>query len=192
MDAEKSPEPLDLLKLLLDEGRLRVLGHLAGQPAGVRDLATQLGMKEGAVSHHVGKLSEAGLLSSRTENEQVVYALDAARVQALKRELFAATAAPAAATKAEDPAAKVLRNFVDGERLKEIPASQGKRLVILAWLASKFEVGVTYPERQVNEILQRHHPDYASLRRYLIDAGFMQRASGVYWRTPDQVGDTSA
>jgi hypothetical protein len=42
---------------------------------------------------------------------------------------------------------------------------------------------VTYPERQVNAILQEVDPDYATLRRYLVDAGLMQRDQGVYWRT---------
>lgn len=63
---------------------------------------------------------------------------------------------------------KVLRDFFEGTRLKEIPASPKKRLVILKWLARQFEYGHTYTEAQVNEIIQRHHPDSASLRRELI------------------------
>jgi hypothetical protein len=55
-------------------------------------------------------------------------------------------------------------------------------MVILEWLASEFEVGSTYPERAVNEILRRHHPDYATLRRALVDYGLMQREKGIYWR----------
>jgi hypothetical protein len=62
---------------------------------------------------------------------------------------------------------KVLKNFLSGEMLMEIPASRKKRLVILKWLVRFFEMGVTYPEPQVNEIIQRHHPDYATLRREL-------------------------
>jgi hypothetical protein len=27
------------------------------------------------------------------------------------------------------------------------------------------------------------HPDYAALRRYLVDAGFLDRAGGEYWRS---------
>jgi hypothetical protein len=65
-----------------------------------------------------------------------------------------------------------------------MPARQGKRLVILRWLVERFEPGVSYPERQVNEILQQVDPDYAMLRRYLVDAGLMQRDQGIYWRTP--------
>ena len=52
-----------------------------------------------------------------------------------------------------------------GERLKEIPASRKKREVILRWLAERFEVRRRYSEAEVNELLQRYHPDSATLRR---------------------------
>jgi hypothetical protein len=79
---------------------------------------------------------------------------------------------------------KVLRDFFEGERLKEIPASRKKREIILRWLAGRFEPGVRYGEREVNDILKRYHPDTATLRRELIaDAhALMRRENGVYWR----------
>ena len=78
---------------------------------------------------------------------------------------------------------KILTTFVQDGRLVRMPARQGKKLVILRWLVERFESGVMYPERQVNEILQQVDPDYAALRRYLVDAGLMQRELGIYWRT---------
>jgi len=54
--------------------------------------------------------------------------------------------------------------------------------VLLDVLAQEFEPGVRYPERVVNEILARFHPDTAALRRYLVDEEFMERDAGVYWR----------
>jgi hypothetical protein len=76
----------------------------------------------------------------------------------------------------------VLRDFFEGERLKEIPSRRKKRLVILKWLAEQFEHQHLYPEAQVNAIIQRHHPDTASLRRALVEEQLMQRESGLYWR----------
>src|SRR2546430_17288980 len=78
---------------------------------------------------------------------------------------------------------KVLRDFFEGTRLKEIPASRKKRSVILRWLATQFEQGILYKEAQVNEIIERHHPDTAWLRRELIAEKLMQRENGMYWRT---------
>ena len=83
---------------------------------------------------------------------------------------------------------KILATFVrDDGRLVRMPARHGKRLVILRWLVERFEPGVSYPERQVNEILAQVDPDYAMLRRYLVDAGLMQREQGIYWRS-EQAG----
>jgi hypothetical protein len=79
---------------------------------------------------------------------------------------------------------KILDTFVQDGRLVRMPARHSKRLVVLSWLVERFEPGGSYPERQVNEILQQVDPDYAMLRRYLVDAGLMQREQGIYRRTP--------
>jgi hypothetical protein len=81
-----------------------------------------------------------------------------------------------------DPAEVVLRRFVVDGRLVAIPANRSKRLVVLDHLAGLFEPGVRYREAEVNRTLAAYHPDYAALRRYLVDEGFMVRAGGVYWR----------
>jgi hypothetical protein len=79
---------------------------------------------------------------------------------------------------------RVLSNFMgpDG-RLRTIPTKLSKLTVVLDHLAQDFEHGQTYPEAQVNEMLRRYHPDYAALRRYLVENGFMTREDNVYWRT---------
>ena len=53
--------------------------------------------------------------------------------------------------------------------------------VRIHWLPKQLEMGVRCPEPELNERLRRYNPDYASLRRYLVDYGFMQREKGVYW-----------
>ena len=77
----------------------------------------------------------------------------------------------------------VLRRFLVDGRLVAIPAQRGKRLVVLDYLAALFEPGVRYREAEVNQALRAYHPDFAALRRYLVDEGFMQREQGTYWRT---------
>jgi hypothetical protein len=79
---------------------------------------------------------------------------------------------------------QVLRNFLtDDDRLRTIPSKQSKLLVVLDRLAQEFEPGRTYPEAEVNEILQRFHPDFAALRRYLVENSFLTREDNVYWRS---------
>ncbi len=77
---------------------------------------------------------------------------------------------------------KVLNNYLDGVRIIQIPASRKKRLVILRWLVRKFELDLIYKESQVNEIINNHHSDYATLRRELIGYQLMERENGFYWR----------
>ncbi|MGD9960859.1 DUF2087 domain-containing protein [Nocardioides sp.] len=78
----------------------------------------------------------------------------------------------------------VLHNFLspDGS-LHTIPTKRAKLLVVLDHLAQEFDLGRTYPEAEVNAILERFHPDYAALRRYLVDDAFLTREDNVYWRS---------
>jgi hypothetical protein len=79
---------------------------------------------------------------------------------------------------------RVARNFFDDAgRLHTIPSKHGKLLVVLDRLAQEFEPGQTYPEPEVNEVLKRFHPDYAALRRYLVENDFLTRDDGWYWRS---------
>ena len=79
---------------------------------------------------------------------------------------------------------RTLENFVDvAGRLLSIPVQRKKRVVVLKWLVEDFQPGSKYEEAEVNRILARRHPDFAALRRYLVDEELMQRRRGVYWRT---------
>ena len=80
------------------------------------------------------------------------------------------------------PQSDILSRFVKNGRLSTLPVSLDKRLVVLRWVAEQFDDSERFPERSVNATLARVHPDYALLRRALIDHGFMARADGLYWR----------
>ncbi len=172
------------LKLLANEARLKLLGLVTAQERSVGELADIMELKEPTVSHHLAKLSEAGLVRMRREGNVHYYALDADRLQQLSRDLFTPEKVSSLGAQADTGAweRKVLATYLDGERLTKIPDVRKKRDVILAWLAGRFEHGRRYGEREVNEIIGRHHPDFATLRRELIGARLMQRDSGIYWR----------
>ena len=95
--------------------------------------------------------------------------------------------APVLDALASDPR---LRVFLRGGGIETIPAKHSRRLMLLDQIAQAFEPGVRYPERDVSRFLSWLHPDYASLRRYLVDEEFLTRAGGEYWRTGGTVGDT--
>ena len=68
------------------------------------------------------------------------------------------------------------------ENSHNFPTQNKKLMVILRHVLPVFEPGSQYPEKQVNEMLRRFHEDTASLRRYLVDSGMLQRKDGIYWR----------
>jgi hypothetical protein len=77
----------------------------------------------------------------------------------------------------------VLRTFMRDGRITTLPAKRSRRLVLLDHVAQMFEIGVRYPEGDVNLMLRNVHDDYAALRRYLVDEGFLSRENGQYWRS---------
>jgi hypothetical protein len=178
---------LRYLKALADESRLRILGILASGERSVEDLAAMLELRAPTISHHLALLRAVDLVEARADGTTRYYRLRPQSLSAINR-AFSAPERLAAFARDEDASAweqKVLRDFFEGERLKEIPASRKKRAVILRWLTERFETRRRYSEAEVNELLQRHHPDSATLRRELIGLGLLARASGVYWRAPE-------
>lgn len=77
----------------------------------------------------------------------------------------------------------LFRAFVERGRLSTLPAKRRKRLVTLDLVAQRFEPGVRYPELEVNAMLREVYDDYVTLRRLLVDEGFLTRESAVYWRS---------
>lgn len=175
-----TPDPLTLLRSLADDDRLRLVGLLALRPRDPADLALLLGISESSVEHHIRILRRAGLVRAAS-------GLLVLETKPL-RDVMAATAVrpyppamvPPGATAEQ---AKVLTAFFDGERLVKIPSQRKKMLIVIERLAALFEPDRTYGEKEVNEILGRHHPDVASLRRAMVDHGLLERRSGRYRRS---------
>jgi hypothetical protein len=82
---------------------------------------------------------------------------------------------------------KVVRTFIQDGHLVRFPAKRGRRRVLLEHIASSFEPGRRFPEREVNVVLRAWcdggEADYVTLRRYLVDEGLLSREHGEYWRT---------
>ena len=93
--------------------------------------------------------------------------------------------APVLGALASDPR---LRVFLRDGGIETIPAKHSVRLLLLDHIAQAFEPGVRYRERDVSLFLGGLHPDYASLRRYLVDEDLLTRAGGEYWRTGGTMG----
>ena len=187
------PDLLIALKALSDASRLRIVGVLAeGKPVSVEEMARRLSLSPGTVVHHLNRLRAARLVESTPRRPYVDYSLRLGRLAEIGADLSriaheqAGDEAPADAPDwASAEEAKVLRSFFENGLLTSIPAQRTKRLVVLHYVATTvFERKRRYPEKEVNQRLGAVNPDPASLRRYLVDEGFMARKSGEYRLRP--------
>jgi len=188
------PQLLTALKALSDASRLRIVGLLAeGRKMSVEELAAALSLTPGTVVHHLKRLREAGLVESKPRPPYVDYSLRIGRLGEIGGELNRLPREQAGESTETFPVpswaspeeAKTLRAFFDGEQLTAIPAQHAKRLTVLRYLAeTTFERKRRYPEKELNMMLAVRHPDAASLRRYLVDEGFMTRKNSVYRLRP--------
>ncbi len=180
-----SEELLAFFKALSDANRLKILGILANQPMSVEQLATALNISASTVSHHLAKLSDAGLVSAKAEGYYNIYSLNQNALEEMSQRLLKKEnlAQLAEDVDLESFDQKVVRDYLTPNgKLKTIPAQEKKLLAILRFLIQAFEIEKKYSEREVNEILKKYHDDFASIRRYLIDYQFMKRENGIYWR----------
>jgi hypothetical protein len=162
----------------------------------VGDLAALLELTEPTVSHHLSKLREMGLVNLRQAGNQRFYQLNEPALTHWKQQVMEIENIPTDADHAkagdawidaldlDDHDRKVLRDYTSNGRLTHIPVKQKKLLAVLRWLATEFEPDVLYSEREVNQIIEQYHEDYARLRRELIEIGFLRRERDgkTYWK----------
>ncbi len=187
MNEDTSQELLDFFKALADANRLKIIGLLAREPLSVEQLAEMLGISSSTVSHHLSRLSKAGLVSARAESYYSVYQLETKALEDMSHRLLSSETLPAVTADVDIDAyaSKVLNTYLapDG-RIKAFPVQSKKYQVILKHVVKIFEPGKRYPEKQVNEMLSRFNDDVASIRRDLVGYGLMKRegGGGAYWR----------
>ena len=182
---EKIEELLNFFKALADPNRLKIIGLLAQQDLSVEQIAEMLNIASSTVSHHLSRLNKAGLVSARAEGYYNIYQLNAKKLESLSKELLTPDQLPTFVKEVDMDAfdQKVVKNFTNPDgSLKAIPGQLKKMKAVLNYILPEFEDGKRYQEKEVNQILERFHQDYAQLRRSMIDTGLMKRENGIYWK----------
>jgi len=139
--------PEALISALADPERLLLFARICAAPGGLPADHAKL----------VKRLIDAGLVTVDGDHYRAV------------PEVFREALAKAPA----DPLDGLFRRG----RLVTIPHSGPRRRLLLAHLAERFEPGRLYTEQDVREKLSMVHDDHATLRRYLIDEGLLQRSN---------------
>jgi hypothetical protein len=170
----------ELVGLLADDDRRRVVAALVLGASDVEQVRRLTALDARAAGRALQRLLDTSLVVRGDDG--TLHLLGEAFTLAARAE---AERDPRPVEHDDQPAdvARVLRAFVRDGRLTSIPAVHAKRLVILDWLAQRFEPGRRYSESMVNLMLGQVHADTAALRRYLVDDGFLSREHGEYWRS---------
>ena len=166
----------DFFKALGNPIRLLIVNLIRIQPRHTEELASIVNLSTGTVSHHLSILSKAGLLVSKKEQYYQSYSLVEGVLDKSLQDMVAMPQ-PDLVSNVETDAftQKVLNTFFKRGRLIKIPSQQKKLLVVLAEIATAFEEGKTYTEREVNIIIADFNDDFATLRRALVAFEFLKR-----------------
>lgn len=77
-----------------------------------------------------------------------------------------------------------IKNHMDESgAIKSFPAKEKKKIILLSEVVKNFSVGKKYSEKEINRVLKRIYEDNATLRRALIEYGFIERSNDCssYW-----------
>lgn len=179
------------LTILLDIDRLAVAGALAVGSASTDELTEKTGRDRRVVLTAIGDLRGAGIVRRIDDR----YELDVEALRAAARDAAEAEIPmdPVIGFGMTDDERQILERYFSGRVLNEIPTQRARRLVVLQRLALEFDPGRRYAEADVNVILGAFHPDWSTLRRGLVDEGFLDRESrgggNLYWRIGGRVTD---
>ncbi len=79
---------------------------------------------------------------------------------------------------------KVIETYIDENgALKSYPSREKKKVILLGEIIKNFNIGKKYTENEINRVLKRIFEDYATIRRALIQYGFLERSKDCseYW-----------
>jgi hypothetical protein len=182
---DMSETPDDILRALADPERLAIAGSLSRSSRSAAELADALDLEVSRVRKHLNRLSAAGVI--RLADDRRTYRLDPETLRWAAEQVGPPRDAGLALGAATEDEESVLRAFFRNGRLTEIPTKASKRRIVLERIALEFEPGIRYDEREVNAVVGRFFNDHASIRRHLVDEGFLDRDAGVYWRAGGRV-----
>ena len=162
-----------IVGLLAEPDRRRVFAALVLGARNPQDVAAMARLDARAVAKAVQKLQSAGLVDHTLQ----------VRGELIK--LAAVKAAPAPDT------TEVVDRFVRGDRLLSLPAQEIEATPRTRPRRTEFRARSALcrirRRRRAHDVDRRRRVDRVTLRRFLVDDGFLDRADGEYWRAGGSV-----
>jgi hypothetical protein len=176
-------EPLvSLASALMDIDRLRIAGKLAQGPANRMHLNEATGVSHRELLRHLNLLQYFGLVrlvepAPRNPDHYSLYELNHEAFRAARQAMGKLRGRKPRPT---DARLMTLETFMPGGKLSAFPKKQEQILVLMDEIARKFEPDREYKEKEVNVILEDVNEDYCTIRRILVDYGYLSRHKGIY------------
>ncbi|MBF6613790.1 MAG: DUF2087 domain-containing protein [Chloroflexi bacterium] len=184
--ADDMLEPLiSLASALLNTDRLRIIAALVDDgPANRMKLAEVTSLSHRELLRQLDSLQLSGLVKLA---DPAVRDPDLYTPYVLNMETFRAARQAMGRYKGRTPRPTgaremTLETFMPGGKLNAFPRKQSQLVIILDQIALSFDAGKEYAERDVNIMLEEINEDYCTLRRALVDYGYMSRENGIYRR----------
>lgn len=171
-----------LFKCLSDKSRLQILKSLIHEDMYVELLAQRLDLAPSTISFHLRKLEDANAVTSRKEQYYNIYRINEGVFKSSILDIIKEESSEADLQKQREDnyRKKVIDNFFDYGKLKNIPAQRKKRVIILEEIAKAFEPDKEYTEREVNIIIADFHDDFCTLRREMVCENILTRENSIY------------
>lgn len=180
MPQNPAPPPVSaaigVLRSLARSERLQLLGAIGSEPVGIGALSERTGMPVKTLAKEIGRLETAGLVS--IDKGTITATLDTMARLAEQLEQRLPITAIAARHGLE-------RFFKDG-MLASIPVDAATQRQVAAAIIELVPREATFTEAEINGMLGTVYPDYATLRRLLVDVGLLERGAGVDYRRVDE------
>ena len=183
-----SPDMTTLFRAVLNTDRLGLISHLSTHALSIPEISHFSKLPPKEIQHHLAILVDAVLVIVREEDGKHLYRFNQKQLDEFNRHHF--TEAEEKNDKVDflgfpDEKRKILTDYTNPDgSLKMIPTKSKKIMAILDYLILAFDQEDVYSEKQVNEILDGFFHDTTTLRRYLIDFGYLGRSidGAQYWR----------
>lgn len=173
---------IKLFKCLSDKSRLQILKILIHEDMYVELLGQRLNLTPSTISFHLKKLEEAEAVTSRKEQYYNIYSINEEIFKSSILDIIREESSEADIQRQREDnyRKKVIENFFEYGKLKNIPAQRKKRLIVLEELAKAFKPDREYTEREVNIIIADYHDDFCTLRREMVCENILSRENSIY------------
>lgn len=149
-----------------------------------KEIAHEVGIVPSTVRNHRFKLREkekqaklflALMQSLQEKTNKAINESDSGKIEELH---ISATMVDDRYTITEKDRQKTIKTYMDETgAIKQFPTKEKKKIILLREVMKNFTANREYSEKEVNRILKRIFPDYSTIRRALIEYGFLERPS---------------